>query len=161
VSEVLVVCLGNSLVGDDRVGPRVHALLEAQGLPPGARARLLGLGGFNLLDELDGEHTLLVVDAVQLGVQPGTVHVLPWDQLPNAGSAISLHGIGLREAMEVGRKLFPERMPARAMLVGVEGRCFDQIEGPMAPEVEAGIERAAAEVRRLATATIPSTSRGR
>lgn len=144
-----MVCLGNSLVGDDRVGPRVHALLEAQGLPPGARARLLGLGGFNLLDELDGEHTLLVVDAVQLGVPPGTVHVLPWDQLPKAGAAISLHGIGLREAMEVGLALFPERMPARAILVGVEGRCFDQLEGPMAPEVEAGIERAAAEVRRL------------
>ena len=50
--------------------------------------------------------------------------------------------------MAVCSQLYPERLPHRAVLVGVEGRSFQEF-ADMTPEVRAGVGRARAEVRRL------------
>ena len=150
-ARALVVCVGNALVGDDAVGCAVHARLAAGRLPDGVRLELLGVGGLRLLDLLDGEETLVAVDAVQLGAPPGTVHALSWDELPPPLHAVTSHGLGLREAMEVGRLLHPERMPARAFLVGVEGRSFDRVGEGMTPPVEAAVGAAAERALALAS----------
>jgi len=154
VRRVLVACVGNSLVGDDAAGCAVHERLAARPLPRGVRLELLGVGGLRLLDELRGEDVLIAADAVQLGAPAGTVHVLAWEELPAAGAAVTSHGVGLRETIEVGRLLFPEAMPGRAFLVGVEGRVFDQVGASLSPEVAAAIEPAAAAVRDLAAAAL-------
>lgn len=148
--RAVVACVGNGLVADDAVGGAVAARLALAALPPGVRVELLGTGGLALLDGLDGEDVLVVVDAVQLGAAAGTLHVLEWDGLPSApGQAVSAHGIGVREAIDVGRMLCPERMPGRVVLVGIEGACFDRLGGAMTPGVAAAVPRAAAEVVRL------------
>ena len=149
-ARTLAVFVGNLLVGDDAVGCAVHDRLA--GAPPvdGLRLEALGVGGLRLLDLLEGEALLVLVDAVQLGHPPGTVHVIPWEALPAPVTATTSHGVGLREAMEVGRRLFPERMPGRAVLVGVEGRAFDVLGSPMTPAVATAVERAAATVLELA-----------
>jgi hydrogenase maturation protease len=144
------VAIGNDLVADDGAGPAVYDLLAAAPLPAGVRLLHMGLGGIALLDELEGEETLVVVDAVMLGDEPGTVHVIEWAELPEAGQAVTGHGIGVREAIAVGRRLFPERMPRRVFLVGIEGRRFDGLGEPLTPAVAAAIRPAAAAAMRLA-----------
>lgn len=146
----LVVCVGNDLVADDGVACVVHERLEAAPLPPGTRLHRLGLAGLALLDLLDGEPLLVVVDAVQLGAPPGTLHVLDWERVPPArGAAVSVHGIGLREALDVGARLQPERMPRRTVLVGVEGACFTELGGPLTPAVAASVDDAVRAVHAL------------
>jgi hydrogenase maturation protease len=141
--------VGNALVGDDAAGCAVHERLAARPLPAGARLELLGVGGLRLLDEIEGEDLLIAADAVQLGAPAGTIHVLGWEELPAAGAAVTSHGIGLREAIEVGRRLVPDRMPERVFLVGIEGRVFDQLGSGLSPEVALAIEPAAAAIRGL------------
>jgi hydrogenase maturation protease len=143
----VVACIGNGLVADDAAGGAVFDYLSTCGVPQSVRLIQLGTGGLVLLDCLEGEPTLVVVDAVQLGAVPGTVHVLEWDDVPvSRGAAVSAHGIGVREAIEVGRRLFPELMPSRVVLVGIEGACFDQLGWPMTPSVVAAIPLAAQAV---------------
>jgi hydrogenase maturation protease len=154
-ARALVVCVGNALVGDDAVGCAVHDRLAAAPLPPGVRLELLGLGGLRLLDLLEGEDRLVVVDAVQLGDPPGMVHLLSWDALPPPVTATTSHGVGLREAIEVGRRLLPGQMPAQAFLVGVEGRVFDAVGEPMTPPVAAAVERAARLALEVAAGQAP------
>ena len=137
--NALVICIGNDLVADDGVGHVVYDELIRRDLPEGTRLKLLGLGGMAMLGELSGEDLLIVVDAVQFGVSPGTVHVLNWDDLPESGSHVSCHGIGIREAIEVSRKLYPEKTPAAVNLVGIEGKCFDQLGKGLTSEVAASI----------------------
>ncbi len=145
----LVVCVGNSLVGDDAAGCAVYNLLAREPLPDGARLHLLGVGGISLLESLAGEDILIVVDAVQLGARPGFIHILDWDDLPQAGArAVSAHGIGLREAIALGRILSHEAMPQRVLLIGIEGVSFDTIGAGMTPEVATAVEESAREVRR-------------
>ncbi len=147
--KALVVCVGNSLVGDDAAGCAVYEVLSRQPLPEGTRLHLLGVGGISLLECLDGESIMIVVDAVRLGADPGTVHVLDWDALPQVETrAASAHGIGLREAIALGRTVCPEVMPQKVLLIGIEGASFETIGCSMTPEVASAVERSAKEVRR-------------
>lgn len=143
-SARLVVCIGNELVADDAVGYRVYRTLRETMLPPGVRLEYCGVGGVALLELLTGDEELLVVvDAVQFGAAPGTLHCLPWDRLPELpGQAVSAHGIGLKETIVIGRTLYPERLPERVLLLGVEGRCFDRLGEEMTPAVAAAVPAA-------------------
>jgi hydrogenase maturation protease len=49
---------------------------------------------------------------------------------------LSSHGIGLAEAIELGRLL--DRLPRTLTIFGVEAKCFGQFE-PVTPEVAAAI----------------------
>ena len=150
MEKTLVVCIGNDLVADDGVGRAVYDLLVQRKLPPATGIRFLGTGGLALVDELSGERVLVVVDAVQFGSEPGTVHVCAWDDIPaNAHRPVSGHGIGIREAIEVGRRLDPAKMPAEVYMVGIEGRCFDTLGADLSPEVAAAAERAVDEILNL------------
>ncbi len=155
--RVLVACIGNSLVADDAVGPAVYDRLAADPLPGGVRIELLGVGGLSLLDALRGERILLVVDAVRFGAPPGTIHVLDWENIPGApGLPATAHGIGVREAIAIGRLIGDRRVPDKVTLVGIEGRRFDGIGEPMGPEVAAAVVPAAREIvarARLAVAS--------
>lgn len=148
-----MVCIGNELVADDAVGYELYRLLQADQLPAAVRVEFCGVGGIALLELLTGQEELLVVvDAVHFGASPGTVHCLPWEQMPAiGGSAISAHGIGLKDTIEIGQTLYPERMPRQVLLVGVEGRCFDQLGGAMTPEVAAALPQALAAIRHAVT----------
>ncbi len=146
----LIVCIGNELVADDGVGWVVHERLRQSELPGHARLDFLGLGGIDLLEEFDGEELLVVVDGVQLGAAPGTIHELGWEQLPGASPRpVSGHGIGIREAITVGRKLYPERVPKEIFLIGIEGKCFDQLGTGLTDEVARAVPHAVATVIRL------------
>jgi hydrogenase maturation protease len=155
----VIVCVGNSLAGDDAAGAAVYEALALRPLPPDTRLRFLGLGGIALLDELveeQGREThgcaslLIIVDAVQLGAVPGTVHVMEWDAIPEAGgAAVSLHGIGIRETITIGRALYPEAMPRRIVLVGIEGQRFNLLGAEMTPTVAAAIDEAVLQVMNL------------
>lgn len=147
--EVLIVCIGNDLVADDGVGHAIYYELRRRELATTTRLRLLGLGGMAMLGEFEGERLLIVVDAVQFGAQPGTIHVLGWDDLPESTSHVSCHGIGIREAIEVSQRLYPEKTPEQVYLVGLEGICFDQLGGGLSPEVAANVTAAASVVEEL------------
>ncbi len=148
---ILVVCVGNDLIADDALGFEVYKRLETEGLPGHVRLEFLGVGGLALLDLLTGnERVLMVVDAVQFGAAAGTVHCLPWDRIPSlGGSAISVHDIGLKETIEIGQALYPEKMPPSIILVGIEGRCFNRMREAMTPETEAAAEKALEFIRNL------------
>ncbi len=137
MKNCLVVCIGNDLVADDGVGQAVYNSLVDISVSKGVRLEYLGLGGMDLIEQINGEDLLIVVDAVQLGADVGTVHILDWDQLPAMGPRpVSGHGIGIREAIEVSKRLYPERVPVEIYLVGIEGACFNQLGIEMTGEVK-------------------------
>jgi hydrogenase maturation protease len=112
---------------------------------------LMEMAGIDLLDELQGEQVLIIVDAVRFGARPGTLHLLPWEEIPKAsGLPVSAHGIGVRESIEIGRILYREKMPLKVYLLGIEGNCFDTFGGPMTPKVRLAARMAADMVLRCA-----------
>lgn len=122
----MVIGLGNLLASDDAVGIEVaRALLRGGCWPPigspevrvveGATA---GLGLIDLLLDLD---LAILVDAISSGAPPGTVIRLEEDQLPRANlRPLSAHDLALPEALQLGRLLYPDRMPRKTVVFGVE-----------------------------------------
>ncbi len=147
MNQVLVVCIGNSLVADDAAGYLVYESLLSANLPDDVKLILSGVGGIQLLDWLNGEDLLVVVDAVRFGAPPGTVHVLDWDELPvSPGRPVSNHGVGILEVLSIAKQLYPDRVPKHVRLIGIEGRCFDRIDLPASPEVFGGVDMAVVKV---------------
>ncbi len=81
MSKILVAGMGNVLRGDDGFGVEVaKRLAERQHLEPNVRVIEVGIGGIHLVQELmEGYAVLVVIDAVERGSPPGTIHLLAAD----------------------------------------------------------------------------------
>lgn len=78
MSKMLIAGMGNVLRGDDGFGVEVaKRLADRQQLAAGVRVVEVGIGGIHLVQELmDGFEMLVVIDAVERGSPPGTIHLL-------------------------------------------------------------------------------------
>lgn len=142
-----VLGIGNAARRDDGVGVWVARQLATR-LGAGADVRVLGDDGFALLDALAGAEAAILIDAVQSGAAPGTVHRfdVATRPLPPALLRCSTHLLGIAEAIELARAL--GQLPARLAVYGIEGADFGIGEG-LSSHVAAA---AVALVEELATA---------
>ena len=137
-SPTLVIGLGNEYRRDDAVG-----LVVARRLKEAAPESVLVLEetgeGASLLESWQDAGTVILIDAVQSGAAPGTVHRLDARAQPIAKKffRFSTHAFGLAEAVELARAL--GRLPPRLIVYGVEGRSFEAGVG-LSPEVGAAVE---------------------
>lgn len=76
--KVLIAGMGNVLRRDDGFGVEVARRLMAQhSLPTNVKVIEVGIGGIHLVQELmAGYDALIIIDALERGSAPGTVHVL-------------------------------------------------------------------------------------
>lgn len=105
-AAILVLGLGNVLLRDEGVG--VHAVRALADLPGPDGVELLdgGTAGADLLDAISDRHKLIVVDALDADVPPGTILKLtPDDLLAHPPEALSLHDFGLAETLRMARQL--------------------------------------------------------
>jgi hydrogenase maturation protease len=137
--RIVVVGLGNPYRGDDGVGPLVatRAAREAGSalsLPPPADTT-------ELIDRWAGADAAVVVDATRSGRPPGTVRVWEADcSEPGPAPITSSHGLGLAEALRLGRALGVA--PGRVVVVGIEGVDFrpgDRLSAAVAAAVPAAM----------------------
>ena len=105
--SVLVLGLGNPLRGDDGVGPRIIEELTRRGLPEGVTALDVGNAGLDLLNILEGWERAVIVDAAEMGREPGCfVRFTPDEaRLTQAGDHFSLHNAGLGDALALAGAL--------------------------------------------------------
>ncbi len=84
MSRVLVAGMGNVLRRDDGFGVEVaRRLVERDALPEDVTVVEVGIGGIHLVQELmAGYDALVVIDAVERGSAPGSVHLLE-AEVPN------------------------------------------------------------------------------
>ena len=116
----LVLGLGNTIMSDDGVGPRVIGLLEQQGgLPEGVTLLDGGTLGLDLLPRLEGIERLVIVDAVETGQPPGSLTRLSGDEVPLAlETKLSPHQMGLKDLLAVA--LLLGQLPPEIILIGVQ-----------------------------------------
>ena len=99
--QVLVLGIGNPLRGDDGIGPRVVEELTRRGLPERVAVVDGGTGGLDLLQVLEGWGQAVVVDAADVGKDPGQfARFTPGEaRLVGAEDVSSLHNAGLAEVL--------------------------------------------------------------
>ena len=100
-AEILILGVGNLILSDEGVGLRVLQSLEAQyRLPAGVQTLDGGTLGLDLLYYLEGVQNLLIVDAVEMGAEPGTLLRMEGEEVPSFLSVkMSPHQIGISDML--------------------------------------------------------------
>jgi hydrogenase maturation protease len=151
--RVVVLGLGNLLMGDDGVG--VFALAELAGdprLPPGARLLDGGTLGLSLLPYVQSAPDLILIDAVRGDGPPGDLVRLEGDEVPGAVlERLSVHQVGVADLVAGARLL--GGWPERIVLCGVVPESIElgvELSPPVRAAVPALIELVLGELARLA-----------
>ena len=115
--RAVVIGVGNCYRRDDGIGPAAAAEIERQHLP-GVRVVISDGDPAGLLEAWAGLDLAIVVDAVRCEpATPGRVHRWPDGQLER-GRTASSHGMGIPDALDLGRAL--DQYPRRVVVFAVE-----------------------------------------
>jgi hydrogenase maturation protease len=143
--RILLLGLGNPLLGDDAVGLKVAAVVRER-LDGSEGVHVLDeeAGGLRLMERMTGYDRVVLVDAAVTGGAPGTIRRLAPDELPTQRTGVA-HGIDLPRALALGRQLgYP--MPAEVRVVAIEAESVLEFRHDMTAAVAAAVEPAVAAV---------------
>ncbi|MGB7845853.1 MAG: hydrogenase maturation protease [Candidatus Acidiferrum sp.] len=139
--KAIFIGVGNPFRGDDGAGRAVVQHLRRE-IPPGVKVVEETGDGAELLEAWKGADCVILVDAVQSGAPPGTIHRLDarMEKLPAWFSRASTHSFGVAEAIELARMMGD--LPAKLIVYGIEGLDFSAGTA-LSPEVAAAVPGAA------------------
>jgi hydrogenase maturation protease len=150
-ADVLVLGIGNVLWADEGFGVRaVEALHRRWEMPANVSVVDGGTQGVYLLDHVCSAERVVVLDAIDFGFAPGTLHVFRDGEVPEgSATAMSLHQATFQELLSLAR--VRDRFPARITLIGVQPAVLDDLGGSLSAPVRArldeAVELAVAELR--------------
>ncbi|HEY3273023.1 MAG TPA: hydrogenase maturation protease [Methanocella sp.] len=150
MKKIVVLGVGNRLMGDDGFGPRVIEALEKRDIPSNVEVMDAGVGGMAILSWIEGADKVVIIDSVQTGNEPpGTVYRFTDKELPPSDMfMLSLHDLNLVDTINIGRIV--QKMPDEIIILGVEVKRVAEFDDRLTPEVEAAM----AEVIDLVTEEI-------
>lgn len=147
--RVLIAGMGNILRGDDGFGVAVARELESRDLPAHVDVAEVGISGMSmaqeLLDEYDG---FVLVDAMERGDEPGTIHVEraegpdldQYTKREMGGFVADMHQTDPAKVLVLGEALGV--LPDPTILVGCEPLATDDLEDQLSEAVQEAIPQA-------------------
>jgi len=141
--DILVLGLGNVLWADEGFGVRaIEALNAAYEFPDNVRLMDGGTQGIYLLPHVQSADKLLILDAVDYGMEPGTLRLIRDDEVPSYMGVrkVSMHQAGFQEVLASAR--LTDELPEHIALVGVQPELLDDYGGSLRPCVKARIPEA-------------------
>lgn len=153
MTDTLVLGIGNVLWADEGFGVRAVAALNAGWtFPPSVTLMDGGTQGLYLLPHVQAARRLLVFDAVDYGLKPGTLQVLKDGDIPAylGVGKMSLHQTSFQEVLSLAG--LSGQAPQSAVLVGVQpeilmdfgGSLSERVRGRLGQALEVGLATLAA-----------------
>jgi hydrogenase maturation protease len=162
--NVLVLGIGNILWADEGFGVRcIEAMHAAYAFTNGVELMDGGTQGLYLLPYVQAASRMIVFDAVDFGLVPGTHKVIENGDVPSflGAKKMSLHQTGFQEVLATASML--KSLPEEMVLIGVQPVEIDDFGGSLRPEVLAkvpvAIELAMARLRRWGVTERPREQR--
>ena len=159
---VLVLGLGNVLLGDDGLGAAAVARMErSYRIPAGVSLEDGGTLGLSLLGMLAESDRVILVDAVRTGSPPGTlVRIDGEDVMDAVRERLSPHQVGVADLLDAARLI--GLYPSTVTLLGLVPEFIDlsvarssSVEARLDELVEAVVQ----EVQSLGYKLLPETER--
>lgn len=143
-----VLGLGNPLYADEGAGvAALQRLCSTVPLSEGVAAVDGGTQGVYLLPAVQAADRLLVLDAVDFGAAPGTLHVLRNDEVPRFGGAqkLDLHQTTFMEVLQMAELL--AGLPHELVLIGLQPERLGPFGSGLTPTVAGQLDAAVAAAR--------------
>nr|WP_207623833.1 HyaD/HybD family hydrogenase maturation endopeptidase [Rhodobacter calidifons] len=146
----MILGIGNVLWADEGFGVRcVEMMAETHALPDHVRLLDGGTQGLYLLPFLEEADALIVFDAIDYGLPPGTIKVIRDSEVPAFMGArkMSLHQTGFQDVIATAQLM--GYCPARMVLIGCQPVELEDYGGGLRPAVAARILEALAIARDI------------
>ncbi|MDD0839097.1 HyaD/HybD family hydrogenase maturation endopeptidase [Curvibacter sp. HBC61] len=142
-ATICVLGIGNLLWADEGFGVRcVEALQQRYTFAPHVSLVDGGTQGLYLIHHVQEADALLIFDAIDYGLAPGTLKLVRDDEVPRFMGAkkMSLHQTGFQEVLSLAQ--FTGKYPSRVLLIGCQPQELDDYGGSLRPLVKAAMDEA-------------------
>lgn len=148
--SILVLGLGNLLMSDDSVGVRtVQRLQQEFRVTEGVTILDGGTLGLDLLPYIELADQLLIVDALEMGAESGSLFRLEGDDVPRAfASKLSVHQMGLQDLLAVAE--LQGYAPQTLVVHGIQAGSLEmklELTPPVAAAMNSLLEAVVCELR--------------
>ena len=109
--RLLILGIGNLLLGDEGVGVHAAQALMKKDLPEGVTVLDIGTAILDALPELEKADRVIVIDAVMAGKEAGTVYRIPYDDCEKPERIVSIHGFDLSRVLAMTSRKLPPPSP--------------------------------------------------
>lgn len=139
-NKVLILGIGNTLMGDEGIG--VHAVnsLEKTALPDGVELLDGGTGSFLLLEPMQSAEKVVLIDATIDGAKPGTIRRLCPKYSKDYPRTLTAHDIGLKDLIDAFY-LMGDTPDVTLFAVSIED--LQDLTTEMSPELDLAIPQVA------------------
>ena len=139
----LVLGIGNPILGDDGIGVRIAQELAKEIKDENIDVKDTSVDGLNLLELIVGYDKVVMIDAIMTEVgEVGEIYrIKPENVCDPSCSAISLHHFNLATTIEIGKKLFPMKMPEEVIIFAVGTREVARVTEEMTIKVKEAIPK--------------------
>ena len=142
--KLLVLGIGNVLMGDEGVGVHVVRHLEKEDVPVGVELLDGGTGSFLLLDPMQLARKVILIDATLDANPPGTVRRLAPRFSTDYPRTLAAHDIGLKDLLDAFYLLGHN---VDVVLFAVSIAPLQELGLDMSPELVAQVPKIAAMVK--------------
>ncbi len=145
--KVLILGIGNYLMGDEGVGVHIIHQMEAMQLPNYVEVLDGGTGGFFLMNVFDDYGKVIFLDATMDGKNAGTITLLHPKFAADFPKALSVHDVGLKDMIEA---LYLQDKLPEMHLITISVKGIQPMVVGMTKEVENCIPKAIKAILKLA-----------
>jgi len=149
--KVLILGVGNLLRSDDGVGLHIIEALRKEHLKDNVDL-IEAVSGLDILDAIKGYDRIILVDAIKTGGEPGIIYQLSLEDFKDKQTvnSFSTHlNMDIPTMLELGNRLFPEKMPEDIQIIAIEAEDITTISDKCTPKVEKAIPEVVELIKRL------------
>ncbi|WP_439673003.1 Hydrogenase expression/formation protein HoxM (plasmid) [Cupriavidus necator] len=142
-AAIVVLGIGNVLWADEGFGVRsVELLQQRYEFAPNVQLIDGGTQGLYLIHHVQEADRLMIFDAIDYGLAPGTMQVIENEDVPKylGAEKMSLHQTGFQEVLALAQ--LTGRYPEQVVLIGCQPDTLEDYGGSLRPSVKAAIEPA-------------------
>ena len=157
---IVALGIGNLLWADEGFGVRcIEALQRRYEFAEHVSLIDGGTQGLYLIQHVQAADALLIFDAIDYGLEPGTLRLIRDDAVPRFMGAkkMSLHQTGFQEVLSLAQ--LTEKYPAQVLLIGCQPQELEDYGGSLRPVVKAAMDEAlalaVAEIARWGGEPVP------
>ncbi len=144
--ELLVLGIGNLLMGDEGVG--IHVVNHLNENYDLGEVDILdgGTGGFHLLEYFQKYHQVLIIDATIDGQPPGTISYLKPKFSSDYPPTLTAHDIGLKDLID---SLFLLNVKTEIFLLTISIPKIDKVSLDISDQIQKAVPVAAEKISKL------------
>jgi len=120
LKKVLIIGIGNDILTDDGIGPKLVTDLQQKKFPENIHFQNAFIGGLEILEMIEGSDQAIFIDAIitEHGI-PGTIYQFTPADFKETLHLSNLHDANFLTVLEIGKKLNMS-LPSEILIIAIE-----------------------------------------